>query len=120
MINLDNATTVQTEVTFNEIWKVRHVKHKLHSHKMKMKIIRLPLRGSKISRMEREEYHLTAKDGNLHSQTILLNGNILSVNSTGHIPLLEPASVNSSDPITVAPFSIVFAQIPDVVLPACG
>ncbi|PSS36128.1 Heparanase-like protein [Actinidia chinensis var. chinensis] len=117
LINLDNATTVQTEVTFNGIWKVRHLKHKLHGHKMK--IIQLPTRGSKISRMEREEYHLTAKNGNLHSQTILLNGNILSVNSTGHIPPLEPASVNSSDPITVAPFSIVFAQIPDVVLPAC-
>lgn len=28
----------------------------------------------------REEYHLTAKDGDLHSQTMLLNGKILAVN----------------------------------------
>ncbi|GFS35693.1 glucuronidase 3 [Actinidia rufa] len=118
LINLDNATTVQTEVTFNGIWKVRNYKHKHHSHKTK--IIRLPPRGSKMSRMERMEYHLTANGGNLHSQIMLLNGNILSVNSTGHIPLLEPVSVNSSEPITIAPFSIVFAQIPDVVLPACS
>ncbi|XP_057500817.1 heparanase-like protein 3 [Actinidia eriantha] len=118
LINLDNATTVQTEVTFNGIWKVRNYKQKHHSHKTK--IIRLPPRGSKMSRMERKEYHLTANGGNLHSQIMLLNGNILSVNSTGHIPLLEPVSVNSSEPITVAPFSIVFAQIPDVILPACS
>lgn len=67
----------------------------------------------------REEYHITAKDGNLHSQTVLLNGKILSVNSSGNIPSLEPQHVNSSEPIMVAPFSIVFIHIPNIVLPAC-
>lgn len=69
--------------------------------------------------MEREEYHLTAKDGNLHSQTMLLNGNILTVNASGDIPPLEPLNVNSSSPITIAPFSIVFVHMPSVVFPAC-
>ena len=68
----------------------------------------------------REEYHLTAKDGNLHSQTLLLNGKVLTVNSSGSIPPLEPISVSSLDPITVAPFSVVFARFPDVNYPACS
>lgn len=67
----------------------------------------------------REEYHLTAKDGNLQSQTMLLNGNILNVNSSGNIPNLEPSYVDSSKPIVVDPFSIVFAHIPYVQSPAC-
>ncbi|PWA96981.1 hypothetical protein CTI12_AA033810 [Artemisia annua] len=37
----------------------------------------------------REEYHLTAKDGNLHSKVMLLNGEELSVTSSCDIPLLE-------------------------------
>ncbi|KAG6706550.1 hypothetical protein I3842_07G227000 [Carya illinoinensis] len=77
-------------------------------------------RGSKIRYITREEYHLTAKDGDLHSQTMLLNGKILTVNSSGDIPFLEPITVNQSDPITVAPFSIVFAQIPYIIFSACN
>ncbi|KAG2700197.1 hypothetical protein I3760_07G221300 [Carya illinoinensis] len=77
-------------------------------------------RGSKIRYITREEYHLTAKDGDLHSQTMLLNGKILTVNSSGDIPFLEPITVNQSDPITVAPFSIVFAQIPYIIFSVCN
>ncbi|XP_010906003.1 heparanase-like protein 3 isoform X1 [Elaeis guineensis] len=67
----------------------------------------------------REEYHLTAGDGNLHSQTMLLNGNILHVDSEGKIPTLKPIEVDASLPITVTPFSIVFAHIPYFYAPAC-
>ncbi|CDP13545.1 unnamed protein product [Coffea canephora] len=67
----------------------------------------------------RKEYHLTAKHGNIHSQIVLLNGKILSVDSSGTIPPLEPRTVNPSDPITIAPFSIVFADIPNILVPAC-
>ncbi|GMQ07293.1 hypothetical protein CsSME_00051546 [Camellia sinensis var. sinensis] len=115
MINLDNSTTVETKLAFNRTRTLRH-KHKSHSHKTKP--IQL-LQGKKKSRMTREEYHLTAKDGNLHSQVMLLNGNVLTVNSSGHIPPLEPQYVNSLEPITVAPFSILFAHFPNVVLHAC-
>lgn len=68
----------------------------------------------------REEYHLTPHDGNIHSQIMVLNGNTLTVNSDGDIPSLEPIYVNSSTPIVVAPFSIVFAHIPDAVVTACS
>jgi len=50
---------------------------------------------------------------------MLLNGNVLTVNSSGDIPPLEPLYAKSSNPIRVAPFSIVFAHIPNLVLPAC-
>lgn len=68
---------------------------------------------------EREEYHLTPKDGNIQSQTMLLNGNALNLDSSGNIPNIEPVFVNSSQPIMVGPFSIVFVHIPYVVPPAC-
>jgi heparanase 1 len=130
LINLDNSTTVEVTVTFNSTWRLHqkhkpHRSHKLHkphrshrSHKShKSKVIQQPQRST--SGITREEYHLTAKDGDLHSQTMLLNGNILTVNSSGDIPSLEPLHVNSSKPIMVAPFSIVFVQMP-YVLPACS
>lgn len=112
LINLDNSTTIQAKVAFNSTWSLHH-KHRSY----KTNLVQL-LRPD-ISDTAREEYHLTAKDENLHSQTMLLNGNILTVNSSGDIPPLEPIYVNSSTPIKVAPFSIVFAHIPSVVLPAC-
>lgn len=112
LINLDNTTTVQAKVAFNSSWTLQHKnKHRGQT------IIRLP-QGS-ITGIVREEYHLTAKDGNLHSQTMLLNGNILSVDSSGNIPNLQPVHVNSTGPVMVAPFSIVFVHMPDVILPAC-
>lgn len=115
LINLDNTTTVQAKVAFNGAFTLSQ-KQEIHSNVKT--IIRLQ-QESRISKMEREEYHLTAKDGDLHSQIMLLNGKILGLTSLGEIPPLEPVSVNSSEPIIVAPFSIVFAQIPDVILPAC-
>lgn len=121
LINLDNSTTVQIDVAFNSTQTLHH-KHKSHkphkSHRShKANIIQLP--QDSTSGTAREEYHLTAKDGNLHSQTMLLNGNILTVNSSGDIPPLEPLRVNSSKPIMVAPFSIVFAHMP-YFLAACS
>ncbi|XVE63644.1 hypothetical protein DITRI_Ditri07aG0036500 [Diplodiscus trichospermus] len=123
LINLDNSTTVHAKLAFNSTMTLPHKRkhrsrtlhHKHRSHKTM--IIQLP-QGSDAE-ISREEYHLTAKDGNLHSQTMLLNGNILSVNSSGIIPPLEPLRVNSPKPIMVAPLSIVFTHMPDVIVPAC-
>ncbi|KAK9279076.1 hypothetical protein L1049_012751 [Liquidambar formosana] len=118
LINLDGNTTAQVQVsTQNTTIKgtmalqVEHLTQRTKFAKMG--------RRSKVGVTMREEYHLTAKDGDLHSQTMLLNGKILTVNSSGIIPSLEPVNVSSSDPITVAPFSIVFAQIPSISVPAC-
>ncbi|KAK3213089.1 hypothetical protein Dsin_017795 [Dipteronia sinensis] len=112
LINLDNSTTVQANVKFNYTLSLRH---KIKAHRKH--IIELP-QGS-VNGNSREEYHLTAKDGDIHSQTMLLNGNILSVNSSGDIPPLEPLLVNSTEAITVAPFSIVFVHMPYIDLPTC-
>lgn len=72
-----------------------------------------------VSRFTREEYHLTAPNGNLQSRTMLLNGNILTVNKNGEIPNLEPIEVNVMEPVIVAPFSIVFVHMPSFYAPAC-
>ncbi|XVE71532.1 hypothetical protein DITRI_Ditri10aG0158300 [Diplodiscus trichospermus] len=121
LINLDNSTTVQAKLAFNSTMNLLHkqrsrtLQHKLKSNKTV--IIQLPEgTGAEI---RREEYHLTPKDGNLHSQTMLLNGKILSVDSSGIIPPLEPLHVNSPKPIMVSPLSIVFTHMPDVIVPAC-
>ncbi|RDX97651.1 Heparanase-like protein 3 [Mucuna pruriens] len=98
MLNLDNSTTVQVRVA--------------------LKFNKQPYRG--VGEPARREYHLTAPDRNLHSQIMLLNGKILSVNSAGDIPPLEPLYVDSSKPIIVGPLSIVFAHIPNVLLSACS
>ncbi|KAK1550601.1 hypothetical protein Q3G72_021819 [Acer saccharum] len=112
MINLDNSMTIQANVKFNN---TSSLGHKIKAHRKH--VIELP-QGS-VNGNSREEYHLTAKDGNIHSQTMLLNGNILSVNSLGNIPPLEPLLVNPTEAIKVAPFSIVFVHMPYIDLPAC-
>ncbi|KAE8718951.1 Heparanase-like protein 3 [Hibiscus syriacus] len=121
LINLDNSTTVEAKLEFNSTMTLRH-KHWSHTwhhnHKIhKTTIIKLP--KAIYARLRREEYHLTAKDGNLQSQTILLNGNVLSVNSSEIIPPLRPLHVISAKPIMVPPLSIVFVRMPGVIVPAC-
>ncbi|CAL5186902.1 unnamed protein product [Lathyrus oleraceus] len=111
LINLDNSTTI--EATFGNTNSLWYRKMSYSS-----KVMKLPLLSD--SETTREEYHLTAQNGNIHSQIMLLNGNVLTVNSDGEIPPLEPIIVNSSKPIRVAPFSIVFSHIPDAVLSACS
>lgn len=114
LINLDSNTTVQVHVTTDSaINKVS--KHRRHPRK-KSDWMHRPKKTIAISR---EEYHLTAMNGDLHSQTMLLNGKALIVNSTGESPPLEPMKVDTSEPITVTPFSIVFVHIPNIHLSAC-
>lgn len=117
LINLDGNTTVHAQVVSNTTWTLRH-RHRRNKLSHKVKIILLP-RGNKQSEVIREEYHLSAKDGNLQSQTMLLNGKQLAVDSSGEIPSLNPVIVNSSEYIIIAPFSIVFVHMPTVMLPAC-
>ncbi|KAK9027266.1 hypothetical protein V6N11_067104 [Hibiscus sabdariffa] len=121
LINLDNSTTVQAKLAFNSTLTLRHMHRSRiwhHQHKIH-KTITIKLPKGMAAKITREEYHLTAKDGNLQSQTMLLNGKVLSVNSSGIIPPLEPVYVISRKPIMVAPLSIVFAHMPGVIVPAC-
>lgn len=75
---------------------------------------------SEAAQFTREEYHLTPKDGNLQSQQMLLNGKVLATDANGDIPKLEPVQVEGTQPITVAPYSIVFAHMPSFYAPACA
>lgn len=109
LINLDNSTAVQVGVSV-ETGAVS-IKTKLSGGYRD--------NDTRNETMVREEYHLTAKDGDLHSRTMLLNGEILQLNSEGQIPPLEPRRVDPLQPITVAPYSILFAHIP-IQLPACA
>lgn len=67
----------------------------------------------------RMEYHLTPKDGNLHSQTSLLNGVPLEVTVQGAIPPLLPQLVRSEEPISIKPLSMAFIFLP-IQIPACS
>ncbi|KAK1550615.1 hypothetical protein Q3G72_022039 [Acer saccharum] len=118
LINLDGNTTVKVQVSTENAASHGALTIK-QQQTQKTKFARMS-RDYKVDGKTREEYHLTAKDGDIHSQTMLLNGKILTVNSSGEIPPLEPINVSMQDPITVAPFSIVFVDIPSVGLPACA
>ncbi|KAL9226141.1 hypothetical protein vseg_001988 [Gypsophila vaccaria] len=69
---------------------------------------------------QREEYHLTPKDGNIQSHVALLNGKPLMLNDTFDIPEIKPKFVNSTSPIRVEPLSFVFATIRNFQAPACA
>ncbi|OVA19193.1 Glycoside hydrolase [Macleaya cordata] len=114
LINLDGNTTAEVRITTKTTASKRTQTLKSQHGSSGSRI-----QYSKTAEIIREEYHLTAKDGDLHGQTMLLNGKILAVNSSGEIPPLEPIFVNSTEPINVAPYSIVFAHIPMIDLPAC-
>ncbi|KAK8943405.1 Heparanase-like protein 1 [Platanthera guangdongensis] len=63
---------------------------------------------------------LTAKDGNLRSRTMLLNGRALQLTEFGQIPDLVPSHVDDDNsPILASPLSIVFAVIPGFDVKAC-
>ncbi|XP_042399736.1 heparanase-like protein 2 [Zingiber officinale] len=68
---------------------------------------------------KREEYHLTAKDGNHLSQTVLLNGAPLEISEEGDVPPLNPVNAAVRSPVEVAPLSIAFVVLPDFEAKAC-
>ncbi|XP_058111462.1 heparanase-like protein 3 isoform X2 [Magnolia sinica] len=115
LINLSGNTTARIHLTTESV--VSRLSARRRDPRTKFSRTHRTQKTS--STITREEYHLTAKDGDLHSQTMLLNGKILAVNSDGKIPPLEPVKLNTTEPITVVPFSIVFVHIPNVVLSAC-
>lgn len=116
LINLDNSTTVQIKPSFNNTSSQQSKQGFLYQ---RSKLMQLTPEDDIDKRKTRKEYHLTAKDGDLHSQTMLLNGSPLTLTPSGDIPSLVPVNVKLSEPISVAPYSIVFVHLPNVVLPAC-
>ncbi|XP_020185220.1 heparanase-like protein 3 [Aegilops tauschii subsp. strangulata] len=112
LINLSGNNTNHIYVTSEGAQEVTH------PHVAKEHTRSIPKLGETAG-LARQEYHLTAKDGNLQSQHMLLNGNVLATGANGAIPKLEPVQVEGTEPITVAPYSIVFAHIPGFYAPAC-
>lgn len=116
MINLSGNTTSEVSISANnKTYKTL----KQHERPSKKKTKHVKGFGERAMGFTREEYHLTPKDGNIQSQTMLLNNKILGIDSSGNIPKLEPIEVEATQPITVAPYSIVFVHIPYFSAPAC-
>ncbi|KAB2031462.1 hypothetical protein ES319_D05G306300v1 [Gossypium barbadense] len=68
---------------------------------------------------EREEHHLTPKDGNILSSVVLLNGTPLELLDSMEIPELKPKLVDGLKPINIVAHSIAFVTIRDFNAPAC-
>jgi heparanase 1 len=116
LINLSGNTTSEVSVSAsNKMYKTV----KQHERPSNKKIKHVKGFGERANGFTREEYHLTPKDGNIQSQTMLLNNKILDIDSSGNIPKLEPIEVEATQLITVAPYSIVFVHIPYFYAPAC-
>ncbi|KAH7516051.1 heparanase-like protein 1 [Ziziphus jujuba] len=71
-------------------------------------------------RSQRQEYHLTAEDGYIQSDVVLLNGVTLRPTIGFQIPEMAPMIVDNTAPINVAPDSIVFAVFQDFKASACS
>ncbi|KAI8031715.1 Heparanase-like protein 2 [Camellia lanceoleosa] len=70
--------------------------------------------------IHRKEYHLTPKDGNIQSDVLMLNGVPLVLTESKDVLAMYPVLVHASNPISVAPDSIVFATLKDFKAPACS
>lgn len=69
---------------------------------------------------EREEYHLTPKDGNILSDVLLLNGAPLKLTELFDIPAMKPKLVDAASPLKLSPHSIVYAVLKGFKAPACA
>ncbi|KAF3490306.1 hypothetical protein F2Q69_00056562 [Brassica cretica] len=70
--------------------------------------------------LNREEYHLSPKDGDLRSKIMMLNGNPLEPTVTGDIPKLEPVRYSVKSPVYINPSTISFIVLPTFDAPACS
>ncbi|XP_020590057.1 heparanase-like protein 2 isoform X2 [Phalaenopsis equestris] len=68
----------------------------------------------------REEYHLSGKDGDYLSRTVLLNGNPLQLTEDGEIPELIPVLNAVNHPLSIAPLSIAFVVFPSFEADSCA
>uniref|UniRef100_A0A1J3IJ14 Heparanase-like protein 2 n=1 Tax=Noccaea caerulescens TaxID=107243 RepID=A0A1J3IJ14_NOCCA len=121
LINLSKHTTFTVGVS-------NGVKVILHAESMKRKSLSETIKskvswvGNKASDgyLNREEYHLSPKDGDLRSKIMLLNGNPLEPTATGDIPNLEPVRHSVKSPVYINPLSISFIVLPTFDAPACS
>ncbi|KAL4180117.1 hypothetical protein AMTRI_Chr13g123620 [Amborella trichopoda] len=132
-----NATTYLPNPDYYRIHFVVLIKinsllwHKVMGAKEGIAVLLINLDGNttvhfRMTRMQesnettREEYHLTAKNGDLHTPTMLFNWRTLTLDPQGGLPSMEPIRVSSHGSITVAPYSIVFIHMAYIYAIACG
>uniref|UniRef100_A0A0D6R636 Beta-glucuronidase C-terminal domain-containing protein n=1 Tax=Araucaria cunninghamii TaxID=56994 RepID=A0A0D6R636_ARACU len=122
LINLSNDTRIN--VSLSSYGSITHYKESQSGKESFVHMLKrvFAWAGSKTSDVKdyRMEYHLTAKDGNLHGQTMLLNGKMLKLTENEDIPSLDPRMVDATLPISVDPVSIAFVTVPGMDIPACS
>ncbi|KAH6769554.1 glucuronidase 2 [Perilla frutescens var. hirtella] len=104
LINMSNSTTFEVSVVDD----------------MNLYLEKFLLMHGNEGSNQREEYHLTPKNGNILSDVLLLNGTPLKLTESSDIPAMNPELVDAALPITVAPDSIVFATLRGFKAPACA
>lgn len=80
----------------------------------------IPCKSKEGITSKRHEYHLSAPNGDLHSQTSLLNGVPLELTPSGDLPSVDiPIVKENSAAVSVKALSIVFVVLPDAHVPIC-
>uniref|UniRef100_A0A0E0KAE8 Heparanase-like protein n=1 Tax=Oryza punctata TaxID=4537 RepID=A0A0E0KAE8_ORYPU len=123
LINLSNTTgynvTLQNDINVSLDKTANLQKHNYFSHSLRRAVSWLGHKpSSDVAR--REEYHLTAKDGDLQSKTMLLNGAPLELSDDGGVPAMSPVLVAVNSPVYLAPTSIAFVVLPMFEAKACS
>ncbi|XP_027125284.1 heparanase-like protein 2 [Coffea arabica] len=121
LINLSNETAFSVDVesvTHTDLPVEEKNKKKSFLHNLKKTVSWV---GSKAADEDlfREEYHLTPKDGDIQSKTMLLNGKPLKLTDGGGIPTLAPEFVDLNSPVFIDPLSIKFIVLPNFGAPGC-
>ncbi|KAM3314975.1 hypothetical protein ACQJBY_033626 [Aegilops geniculata] len=121
LINLSNSTSYN--VTLQNDLNVsveRRSGHRRRSGGLRRAVSWLGSKPSSES-MKRDEYHLTAKDGDHQSRTMLLNGVPLELGEDGiSVPALNPVPAAVDSPVHLAPTSIAFVVLPRFEAKACS
>uniref|UniRef100_A0A0D3DDJ4 Heparanase-like protein 2 n=1 Tax=Brassica oleracea var. oleracea TaxID=109376 RepID=A0A0D3DDJ4_BRAOL len=121
LINLSKQTTFTVGVSngVKVVLQAESTKRRSFLETIKSKVSWV---GKKASDgyLNREEYHLSPKDGDLRSKIMMLNGNPLEPTVTGDIPKLEPVRYSVKSPLYINPLTISFIVLPTFDAPACS
>ena len=123
MINLSNTTgynvTLQNDINVSLGKRPNLEKGSSFTQRLRKAVSWLGSKPSSDTK-KREEYHLMAKDGNLQSKTMLLNGVPLELGDDGSVPAMNPVLVAVDSPLYLASTSIAFVVLPKFEAKACS
>lgn len=123
LINLSNTTgynvTLQNDINVSLGKSPDLDNRSSFTHRLRKAVSWLGSKPSSDTK-KREEYHLTAKDGDLQSKTMLLNGVSLELGNDGSVPAMNPVLVAVDSPVYLAPTSIAFVVLPNFEAKACS